>query len=81
MATTTKSINATMTYGDYTTRTYKIPWQDNTDVVDKIKAFNTAASTENSSVKQTFLSENGVAVTGITKATTIRRTEEELYHA
>lgn len=78
---TTKTVNAKMSYADYTERTYKIPWQDNNDVTAKIKAFNTAAASQSSSVAQTFLSENGAAVVAITDATTVIKTEEEIYHA
>lgn len=78
---TTKTVNAKMSYADYTERTYKIPWNGNNDVTAKIKAFNTAAASQSSSVQQTFLSENGAAVVAITDATTVIKTEEEIYHA
>lgn len=79
--TTTKTVSLKMTYADYTERTYKIKWQDNNDIATKIKAFNAAAENDASSVSQTFLSENGARVTAITDATTIVKTEEEIYHA
>lgn len=79
--TTTKTVNAKLTYADYTERTYKIPWKENNDVTAKIKAFNTAAASPGSSVQQTFLSDNGAAVVAITDATTVIKTEEEIYHA
>lgn len=81
MSTTTSTVNLKITYADYTERTYKIRWNGNSDVTAKIKAFNTAANTPNSSVQRTFLSENGAAPTAITEATTIIKTEEEIYHA
>lgn len=79
--TTTRTVSLKMTYADYTERTYKINWQGNADVADKIKAFNAAASNDAGSVAQTFLSENGARPTAITDATTIIKTEEEIYHA
>lgn len=81
MATTTSTVNLTMTYGDYTERTYKINWNGNADIANKIKAFNAAASNDASSVSQTFLSENGARPTAITEAVTIIKTEDEIYHA
>lgn len=78
---TTKTVNVKMSYADYTERTYKIHWNDNNDVTAKIRAFNTAAASPNSSVQQTFLSENGAVVVAITDATTVIKTEEEIYHA
>ncbi len=80
-ATTTQTIKLTMTYDDYTERSYTTKWQGNTDIANRIKAFNTAAADPQSSVSQTFLSENGAGPTAITDATTIIKTEEEIYHA
>lgn len=82
--TTTRSIQLEMTYTDFTTRNYKIPWKDNTTaetVISRIQAFNAAAATSGSSVKQTFVSNNGADVGGITDATSIIRTEEVIYSA
>ncbi len=79
--TTTRTVNLKASYGDYTERTYKIRWQGNTDLATRIKAFNAAASNNASSVAQTFLSENGSPIVAITDATTIVKTEEEIYHA
>lgn len=79
--TTTQTISLKLTYEDYTERTYKTAWQGNTDIANRIKAFNTAAANDASSVAQTFLSENGARPTAITEATTIIKTEEEIYHA
>lgn len=78
---TTRTVNLKLTYEDYTERTYKIPWQGNADVTTRIKQFNTAAAIDQSSVRYTFLSENGAPPTAITEATTIVKTEEEIYHA
>lgn len=80
-ATTTQTIKLTMTYDDYTERNYTTTWQGNTDIANRIKAFNAAAADPQSSVSQTFLSENGAGPTAITDATTIIKTEEEIYHA
>lgn len=82
--TTTRTVQLEVTYGDYTTRNYKVPWQEGVAVeavIRQIQAFNTAAATEGSSVKQTFLSESGTAISGITDATTIVKMEEVLYSA
>lgn len=79
--TTTQTINLKLTYADYTERTYKTKWQGNTDIATRIQAFNAAAANPDSSVSQTFLSENGARPTAITEATTITKTEEEIYHA
>lgn len=79
--TTTNTLNMKATYGDYTERTYKINWNGNTDIATKIQAFNQAAASASSSVAQTFLSENGAQITAITEATTVTRTEEEIYNA
>lgn len=82
-ATTTQTINLELTYKDYTTRTYKVPLQTGaeTQAKAKIRAFNTAAENDASSVAQTFVSNDGSAVAGITAATIVYRTEEEIYHA
>lgn len=79
--TTTSTVRVKLTYQDYTERNYNIKWKNNADVTAKIKAFNTAAADASSSVSQTFLSENGARPTAITEATTIVKTEEEIYHA
>lgn len=79
--TTTRTVNLKASYGDYTERTYKIRWNGNADIATKIKAFNAAANNDASSVAQTFLSENGARITAITEATTVVKTEEEIYHA
>lgn len=79
--TTTSTVKLKLTYQDYTERNYNIKWRNNNDVADKIRAFNTAAADANSAVSQTFLSENGARPTAITEATTIVKTEEEIYHA
>lgn len=79
--TTTRTVNLKASYGDYTERTYKINWKGNVDIATKIKAFNAAAANDASSVAQTFLSENGAPIVAITDATTIVKTEEEIYHA
>lgn len=80
---TTDNIQVELTYTDYVTRNYKIPLQSGavTQAVAKIKAFNAAASDPTSSVTQTFLSESGAPVAGITAAIVIHREEEEIYHA
>lgn len=82
MATTT-TINVELTYTDYSTRTYKIPTpeppEETTAIKTAIRNFNTAAQTENSSVRQTFLSENGNPVASINQATIVTREEEVLY--
>lgn len=80
-ATTTSTIRLKITYADYTERNYTTAWQGNTDIATRIRAFNTAAADPQSSVSQTFLSENGAGPTAITEATTIVKTEEEIYHA
>lgn len=80
-ATTTSTINLKLSYADYTERTYKIEWRGNTDIAAKIKAFNQAATNDASTVTQTFLSENGARPVAITDATTVVKTEEEIYHA
>lgn len=79
--TTTSTVRVKLTYHDYTERNYNIKWNGTSDVANKIRAFNTAAADTNSSVYQTFLSENGAGPTAITEATTIVKTEEEIYHA
>lgn len=79
--TTTKTVNLKASYADYTERNYKINWMGNTDIAAKIKAFNAAAANDASTVTQTFLSENGARITAITDATTVIKTEEEIYHA
>lgn len=81
MSETTRTLKLTLTYGDYTERNYNIAWQNNADVAQKVKAFNTAAQNSESTVAQTFLSENGAAPTAITAATTIVKTEEVIYSA
>lgn len=81
MPTVTRTINLKATYGDFTERTYRIKWQGNNDIAARVKAFNTAAENQDSTVAQTFLSENGARLTSITEATTIVKTEEEIYHA
>lgn len=85
MATTT-TINVELTYTDYSTRTYKIPTPEppvtpeQTEAVKTaIRNFNTAAQTQDSSVQQTFLSENGAPVASINEATVVVREEEVLY--
>lgn len=82
---TTKTINVELTYGDYTTRTYKIPVDGEGDIFTpaktQIRAFNTAAADPTSSVYQTFVSKDGAHVASITDASVIFRTEEDIYHA
>lgn len=81
---TTRTVNLTASYEDYTERTYKIPLQETQStatIKTQIQLFNTAAGTENSSVRQTFLSENGARISAITDAVTVVKTEEEIYHA
>ena len=84
-AETTMTLSVGLTYTDYSTRTYKIPYRGTDDDSDlntvktRIRAFNTAAQTDGSSVKQTFLSENGAQVASIGEATIVERTEEVIY--
>lgn len=83
---TTDTINVGLIYQDLDERTYKIPV--NGDVTsetinnakNQIRAFNTAASNDASSVSQTFLSEGGSRVARIKSAVFIRKTEEEIYN-
>lgn len=79
--TTTSTLNLKLSYDDYTTRTYKTDWQGNADVAARVKAFNLAAADPSSSIKQTFVSENGAHITAITSATGTTRTTEDIYHA
>ena len=84
MATTNTTIQVEMTYTDYDTRTYKIPFQSYTaEGVEAAKTalrnFNTAAATADSSVQQTFLSDGGARVASINNATLIQRTEDVIY--
>lgn len=81
---TTNTIQVELTYTDYDTRTYKIPFQSYTaegveNAKNKIRAFNTAAATSDSAVQQTFLSNDGARVARISGATLISRNEEVLY--
>lgn len=83
MATTT-TIQVELTYTDYDTRKYNIPIDTEPEDYDEraktaIRNFNTAASTEGSSIQQTFLSEGGAPVARINSAIVIERTEEVLY--
>lgn len=82
MATTTTSMNVELTYMDYAKRTYKIPYQSGqTTAAAKaaIANFNTAAQTDGSDVRQTFISENGAPVASINSATIVERTEDVIY--
>lgn len=81
---TTNTIQLELTYTDYSTRTYKIPLSSYTSegiaaAKTAIRNFNTAAGTADSSVQQTFLSEDGANVARISDATVINRTEEVIY--
>lgn len=84
MATTSDTMQVELTYTDYDTRTYKIPFQNYTAegiaaAKTAIRNFNQAAQTENSEVRQTFISNNGASVASINSATLIHRTEDVIY--
>lgn len=82
LSTTTKTINATLLYSDYSERTYKIPMTDeatDTTAKEAIIAFNEAAQNNNIAITQTFISDNGAPVTGIKDAVVIRTTEDVIY--
>lgn len=75
-----------MSYRDYTTRTYKIPY-NREDTAESIAAtktaiqnFNTAAADQTGAVAQTFLSDGGATVAEITSAVMIETTEEVLFN-
>lgn len=82
---TTNTFNVNMVYQDFDERTYKIPlegdWNQTThdQAINQIRAFNTAAQTDSSSVSQTFRSDGGSKVVRIKSATLIEKTEEEIY--
>lgn len=82
--TTTTTIQVELTYTDYDTRKYNIPFESYTAegvsaAKTALRNFNTAAATADSSVQQTFLSDGGAPVARINSATLINRTEEVLY--
>lgn len=82
LSTTTRIIQIEMTYGDYSTRNYKIPMTDEataTTAREQIAAFNEAASVSGSSIANTFISENESPVVRISSGTIIQTTEEVLY--
>lgn len=84
MATTTTTMQVELTYTDYDTRTYKIPFQNNTAegiaaAKTALRNFNQAAQTDGSDVKKTFISNNGASVASINSATLIQRTEDVIY--
>lgn len=82
---TTNTFNVNMVYEDFDERTYKIPlngdWSQSThdQAINQIKAFNTAAANDSSSVSQTFRSDGGSRVVRIKSAILIEKTEEEIY--
>lgn len=82
---TTNTVEVTVGYGDYTSRKYTLPWDTETMTTASISAaaaaFNTAASTENSTVKQVFLSDGGAPISGVTKVATVTETTEVIYSA
>lgn len=83
-ATTTYTMDVQLTYTDYATRTYKLPIRNTPEDLEPMKAairnFNTAAQTDGSSVKQTFLSENGAQVASIHEAIVVIRNEDVIYN-
>lgn len=82
MATTNTTINTTLTYTDYSQRTYKIPVQDGTTneaMKTALRNFNVAAASASSSVAQTFLSDGGAPVASINEAVIVERTEDVIY--
>lgn len=83
----TTTMNVGLTYTDYTTRTYKLPFhtppstsEETEAMKTAIRNFNTAAQTDGSSVKQTFLSENGAQVASIHEAIVVIRNEDVIYN-
>lgn len=82
---TTNSVDVTVGYGDYTSRKYSLSWNAETMTTASIaaaaSAFNSAAQTENSSVKQVFLSDGGAPIVGVTKVEAITETTEVIYDA
>lgn len=87
MLTKTVKARVTLTYANDKTRTYNLPvtWTESTaEIIDSMKTairnFNTAAATDGSSVKQTFLSDDGSPVVAITSAIQVTREEEVLYN-
>ena len=83
---TKNSIKIKLIYGDYTERTYSMdcPVEPNQDLVtymkERINAFNTAANTADSTVQQTFISDNGSPTTGVSEAVIETQTEEVIYN-
>lgn len=79
---TTTAIKATLVYEDASTRNYTINDIGTLDV-DSVKAavrgFNDVAATENSVLKQTFISDDGAPVT-MMKDVRIVTTEEEVIY-
>ncbi len=87
MSTTQIDIQVELTYTDYTKRNYRIPFKGEvtaeniTAAKAAIEAFNTAAGAASSAVAMTFISDDGAVVGGITDATIIQTTEEDIYNA
>lgn len=77
------SVRITMTYTDYSERTYNLPTefvQQAESVKPKIQAFNTAAAIASSDVAKTFVSENGAPVSRITGAEIVTVEEQVVYN-
>lgn len=85
MATTVNEVEVTVGYGDYTSRKYTLPWNSETmteaSIAAAASAFNSAAQTEGSSVKQVFLSDGGSPIIGVTKVEAVTETSEVIYDA
>lgn len=91
MSTTTNTVQIEMAFTDHNERTYKIPvgvditpetqMQVMDQIKQKIRAFNTAITTEpNGAVAQTFVSNQGAYAAGIKSGVLAMRTEEVLYN-
>lgn len=77
------SVRITMTYADYSERTYNLPTeyaQQSEVVKPKIQAFNTAAGIAGSDVAKTFVSDGGAPVSGITAAEIVTVEEQVIYN-
>lgn len=82
---TTNTVDVTVGYADYTSRKYSLPWDTEAITLAGIStaaaAFNAAAQTDNSSVKQVFRSDDGAPIVGVTKVEAITETTEVIYSA
>jgi len=91
LSTTTNTVQVEMAFTDHNERTYKIPvgqevtpetqMQIMNQIKQKIRAFNSAITTEpNGAVAQTFVSNQGAYAAGIKSGVLVMRQEEVLYN-